>query len=110
LRLLRLEQHQQETLGEIFGGSYGTPQQTRTRIIVRLAAGAATPARLDRLHRIFANNGDGGDSSYAEQSVVVDYSGVMPRDAARIEAALARDRFAYATEEETFVTDDAATP
>jgi hypothetical protein len=110
LRLLRIEQHQQETLGEIFGGNYGTPQQMRTRIIVRLASGAATPARLDRLHRIFANNGDGGDSCYAERSVVVDYSGVLRRDAARIEAALTRDRFAYATEEETFVTDDAATP
>ena len=109
LRLLRIEQNQTETLGEIFGGAYGTAAQTRTRIIVRLSDAHATKARLERLHRIFANNGDGGDSFYDEDDVVTDYSGVRASDAPRIEAALQHDHFAFSTEQETFITDDAAT-
>lgn len=109
LRLFRIAENQKETLGEIFGGAYGTPEQTRTRIIVRMRAPAATPPRLDRLHRIFANNGDGGDSWYLERGVIIDYSGVKPGDAARIEQQLQAERFPFATEQETFITDDAAT-
>ena len=109
LRLFRIAEHQQETLGEIFGGSYGTPDQARTRIIVRLRPADATPLQLDRLHHIFANNGDGGDSTYAARGAIVDYSGVRPADAGRIEAQLQRDGFAFTVEPETFITDDEAT-
>ena len=110
LRLLRIEQNQTETLGEILGGAYGTPDQTRTRIVVRLTTPAATAARLGRLHRIFANDGDGGDSTYADGAAVIDYSGVRPADAPRIEGLLTRAGFTFATGQETFITDDAATP
>lgn len=109
LRLQRIEQNQTETLGEIFGGSYGTAGQTRTRIIVRLPAAQATAVRLDRLHRIFANNGDGGDSFYFERDSVTDYSAVRAGDAASIEDRLTRDHSVFTIEQETFITDDAAT-
>lgn len=108
LRLVRIEQHQTETLAEIFGGAYGTADQTRTRIIVRLRLREATAARLERLHHIFANRGDGGDSSYADRNVVIDYSGVRAADVSRIEARLRQTNFAFVTELETFITDDAA--
>jgi hypothetical protein len=102
----RIAQHQHETLGEIFGGAYGAPAQTRTRFIVTLDLAQAAGPRVRRLHRIFANNGDGGDSEYADMRGVHVYSGVRPADAPRIAALLARSGIPYATQPETFITDD----
>jgi hypothetical protein len=106
LHRLRIAQHQHETLGEIFGGAYGTPAQTRTRFSVTLELAQAAGPRVMGLHRIFANNGDGGDSEYADMHGVHVYSGVRAADAPRIAALLARSGIAYATQPETFITDD----
>ncbi len=100
----RLLQHQHETLGELFCAC-GPPAHAWTRIIVRVPA--QTPAaRLAHLHRIFANRGHGGDSAYREGSGLVDYSGVPPAQAPRIERELARAAFTYTTAPDTFYTDD----
>lgn len=103
---VRIAEKQQETLGEIFGGAYGTPAQTRVRVIVRLPVFLASAARMERLHRIFAIAG--GDSAYVEKRIVTDYSGVKPADVPGVKAQLRRDGFPFRTEQETFVIDAAA--
>jgi hypothetical protein len=108
LHRLRIAQHQHETLGEIFGGAYGSNGQTRTRFHVTLKLAQSAGPFVMGLHRIFANNGDGGDSEYADMHGVHVYSGVRPADAPRIAALLAHRGIAYATEPETFITDDEA--
>jgi hypothetical protein len=59
------------------------------------------------LHEIFGDRGNGGASQYDVAGGVLVYSGVLPADAPRIEAAVHDAGFAYATEPETFVTSDA---
>ena len=109
LHRMRIAQHQHETLGEMFGGVYGTPAQTRTRFIVTLRLTQAAGRRVMGLHRIFANGGNGGDSEYADLHGVHVYSGIRPADAPRIAALLVRSGIAYTAQPETFITDDETT-
>ena len=107
LHRVRIELHQQETLAEIFGGSYGTPAQRRIRITLTFTAVQATPARLQQVRRIFGNDGHGGDSEYADAAGVHVWSGILPADEPRIEGRLRRAGLVWRHETETFVTNEA---
>jgi hypothetical protein len=107
LHRMRIELDQQEALGEIVGGAYGTPAQTRTRITVVVPFADAGYARLAQLHRIFGDRGRGGATQIAgPQGVVVD-TGATSAARARIERDLRAAGFVATEEPETFVTDDA---
>jgi hypothetical protein len=107
LHRLRIDLDQREALGEIFGGSFGTPQQARTRITVTLPSSRANYVALVRIHRIFGDEGRGGATQISDESGVHIYTGATRESRSHIEAALRRAGYAYGEEPETFVTDDA---
>jgi len=107
LHRLRIDLDQRETLGEIFGGHYGTPDQSRTRIVVTLPFTRVTYATLVRLHRIFGDSGNGGATQVDDAHGVTVYTGATVDARRRIEAALRRADIAFTEAPETFVTDDA---
>jgi hypothetical protein len=107
LRRMRVDLDQRETLGEIVGGSYGTPAQARTRIAVVVPFAQAGYERLARLNRIFGDRGNGGATQIADPRGVVVYTGATAAARPRIEGELRAAGFAASEEPETFVTDDA---
>jgi len=107
LHRLRIDLDQREALGEILGGAYGTPDQTRTRILVKLPFARADYATLASLHRIFGDGGRGGATQVDGADGVAIYSGVTTATRPRVERALRRAGFAFSEAPETFVTDDA---
>jgi len=107
LRRMRADLAQREALGEIMGIGDPALGEVRTRVTVTLAPARADYATLRAVHVIFGDHGNGGASQFADEHGVRVYSGVTRAAAVRIEAALHRAGFAFSTEPETFVTDDA---
>lgn len=107
LHRLRIDLDQRETLGEIFGGNYGTATQARTRILVTLPSARANYSNLVRVHRIFDDSGRGGATQIADETGVHIYTGAGAASRARIEAKLHAGGYAYREEPETFFSDDA---
>ncbi len=107
LHRLRVDLDQREALGEILGGAYGAPAQTRTRILVTLPFARADYPTLASLHRIFGDRGRGGATQVYDRHGVTVYSAATAASRLRVEVALRRAGFAFSEAPETFVTDDA---
>jgi hypothetical protein len=107
LHRLRIDLDQREALGEILGGAYGIPAQTRTRLLVTILFARADYATLASLHRIFGDGGRGGATQVDDGHGVTIYSGTTAASRPRVEGALRRAGFAFSEAPETFVTDDA---
>jgi hypothetical protein len=107
LRRMRAEMHQQEMLAEIVGDSDGSLGKKAVLVAVTLPRGRATYANVTRLHRIFADGGDGGASQFDAPAGVDIYSDVAPSAVARISRNIRRAGFPYTTEPITVVEIDA---
>jgi len=83
---MRADLHQDATLGEIFGGWYGTVAQRGERVDVRFPLTCNCSQRLHAVHAIFAQAG--GASEYADLDGIHVYTSVSPAKAPAIEAAL----------------------
>jgi hypothetical protein len=100
---MRAEFHQQEMLAEIVGNRDGSLGKEATIIAVTLPRGRATYADVARLHRLFADGGNGGASQFDAPDGVEIYSDVAPSAVARMSGNVRRAGFSYTTEPITVV-------
>jgi hypothetical protein len=98
---MRGDLSQEATLGEIFGGWYGSVGERKRRIDVILPLTCWCEARIRAIHTIFA--GAGGASEYDDRDGIHVYSSVNPARAASVVAALRRLHVTPQVTKSTFI-------
>jgi hypothetical protein len=101
---MRKDLSQAATLGEIFGGWYGSASERKRRIDVTLPLTCWCEARIRSIHAIFARAG--GASEYDDLGGIHVYSSVNPTEAASIVTALRRLHLTPHVTRSTFILAD----